>query len=47
MALERSKQDYDKEGRGWMLLAGVIFLFPALFFFCAYLPIWMGWASRW
>lgn len=34
------------EGRGWLQIAMIILLFPALFFLCVFFPIWMGWATR-
>jgi len=38
-------RDLSKEATGWLSLIFIMFLFPALFFFCVFFPIWMGWAS--
>lgn len=42
----KPQRDYAKEGMGWLQLIGIMVLFPALFFFCVFFPIWMGWAAR-
>ncbi len=43
-AIERSSDDNCREDFGWLFIAGCIFLYPALFFTCVFIPIWMGWA---
>ena len=42
----KPKRDMRKEAIGWIQLAGLILFFPALFFFCVFFPIWMGWTTR-
>ncbi|MDD9951358.1 MAG: hypothetical protein OXT67_07305 [Zetaproteobacteria bacterium] len=35
-----------QEQVGWLQICGIILLFPALFFLCVFLPMWVGWAER-
>ncbi|MEZ4743053.1 MAG: hypothetical protein R3B45_11495 [Bdellovibrionota bacterium] len=35
-------RDHGKESIGWIYLAAVILIFPALFFACVFFPIWYG-----
>jgi len=39
--------DKSKEAAGWLSLALIMLLFPALFFFCVFFPIWIGITPRW
>ena len=39
-------RDMHKEHLGWLTIAGIILLFPILFFLCVYFPIWIGWTPR-
>ncbi|MBP6217903.1 MAG: hypothetical protein KA436_04900 [Oligoflexales bacterium] len=39
-------RDPRKEMIGWLQLAAIILIFPALFFFCVFFPIWVGWTPR-
>ena len=38
-------RDMRKEMIGWVSIASCIVMFPALFFFCVFFPIWMGWTT--
>ena len=41
-AKSKVERDFGKEAIGWLSLASMILLFPALFFLCVYFPIWVG-----
>ena len=47
MASELEVTNKAKEGIGWLTLAFMMFLFPALFFLCVFFPIWIGLTPRW
>ncbi len=36
--------DGKRETIGWLSMSLLIFVYPALFFACAYFPMWVGWA---
>ncbi len=40
-------RDMRKEAIGWISIMVVMLVFPALFFLCVYIPLWLGWAPRW
>jgi hypothetical protein len=42
-----SKADAKKQGIGWLFIAAVMLMFPALFFLCVFFPIWIGMTPRW
>lgn len=42
----KPQRDVRKEVTGWISLAFVMILFPALFFLCVFFPIWVGWTPR-
>lgn len=46
MAL-KPERDAKREASGWISIAAIMLLFPALFFLCVYLPIWLGYTTRW
>gem|GEM_PF-7110056 len=37
-------QEGRKEAIGWLAMSLLIFVYPALFFACAFFPMWVGWA---
>jgi hypothetical protein len=41
-----TKEEATLECTGWLTLAGVIIMFPVLFYVCVFLPMWLGWATR-
>lgn len=41
------ERDLKKEAIGWVSMALVMVMFPALFFLCVYFPIWVGMTPRW
>ena len=43
---KNSSHDLDREPVGWLTLAGIILLFPALFFLCVFFPMWIGLTPR-
>lgn len=47
MSVSKTERDMEKEGKGWWSIVLIMFLFPALFFLCVFLPIWLGVAPRW
>jgi hypothetical protein len=40
-------RDLDKEGKGWLAMILIMFMFPALFYLCVFFPIWVGMTPRW
>jgi hypothetical protein len=46
-ATQQDKEAARREAIGWTTITVFIFLFPILFFLCAFLPMWLDWASRW
>lgn len=40
-------RDLKREAQGWIGIAAVMLLFPALFFLCVFFPIWVGLTPRW
>lgn len=44
--MKKPTRDMQKESIGWLQLAVMILLFPALFFLCVYFPIWVGLTPR-
>jgi hypothetical protein len=40
-------RDLEKEGKGWLSMILIMFMFPALFYLCVFFPIWVGWTPRW
>jgi len=45
--MAKPQRDLQKETAGWISILIVMFLFPALFFLCAFFPIWVGLTPRW
>jgi hypothetical protein len=45
--MANTDRDMAKEAAGWMQIAAVMFLFPALFFLCVFFPIWLGLTPQW
>jgi len=41
------QRDMQKEGKGWLTMALMLLLYPALFYLCVFFPIWVGWTPRW
>lgn len=41
------ERDLKREATGWISIAVVMLLFPALFFLCVFFPIWVGLTPRW
>ncbi len=41
---EATAADGKREAIGWISMTLLIFVYPALFFACAYFPMWVGWA---
>jgi hypothetical protein len=41
------RRDLEKEGKGWLLMIVIMFMFPALFYLCVFFPIWVGLTPRW
>jgi hypothetical protein len=46
-ATPQDKEAARREAIGWTTITVFIFLFPILFFLCAFLPMWLDWAARW
>lgn len=45
--MAKVERDFRKEAAGWVSLAAVMVLFPALFFLCVFFPIWIGITPQW
>ena len=46
MLNKNMERDAKKERNGWLQITLIILGFPALFFFCVFFPIWLGWTPR-
>ncbi len=44
--MAKPQRDIQKEAVGWLSMILVMFMFPALFYLCAFFPIWVGWTPR-
>jgi hypothetical protein len=42
MSSAKPTREAGKESIGWIYLATVILIFPALFFLCVFFPMWIG-----
>jgi len=47
MSKELVHQNKEKEAKGWLTMALMLLLYPALFYLCVFFPIWVGWTPRW
>lgn len=47
MAKVSSDRDMQREAEGWVGIAVIMLVFPALFFLCVFIPIWLGITPRW
>jgi hypothetical protein len=45
--MKRVERDSAREVKGWVSIAFMMLLFPALFFLCVFFPIWVGLTPRW
>lgn len=41
------ERDLEREKQGWLSMAFMLLLYPALFYLCVFFPIWVGWTPRW
>ena len=47
MAKATPERDMHREAQGWISIAVIMLVFPALFFLCVFVPIWLGITTRW
>jgi hypothetical protein len=40
------QRDLNREGKGWLAMILIMFMFPALFYLCVFFPIWVGMTSQ-
>lgn len=43
--MSKSQRSFRKENLGWLQVVSFVIIYPVLFFFCVFFPIWMGWTQ--